>query len=74
MLYLKSVYQYKVYNKTILSYRGQPWPKHQPAHCPVFQYGWVPSKKQCRCAQTSNDTYAKYWLLSFLLLRAKSLQ
>ena len=54
-----------------LSYPGQPWPKHQPVHCPVFQYGWAPSKKQCPCAQTSSDTYAKYWKqlhLSFIYL------
>ena len=42
MLYLKSVY-----GKTVLSYPGQPWPKLQPAHFPVSQYGWAPRKKQC---------------------------
>ena len=50
-----------VYSKTVLYYPGRPWPKRQRAHCSVFQYGWVPSKKQCHCAQTSNDTYVKYW-------------
>ena len=65
-----------VYNKTVLSYPGQPWSKHQPVHCPVYSnMAGYPAKNNVivpRQVVTHMQDIGNNWVVEFLTL--KSLQ
>ena len=64
-----------VYNKTVLSYPGQPWPKHQPFISLYSNMAGYPAKNNVlvpRQVVTHMQNIGNNWVVEFLTL--KSLQ